>query len=259
MDLILYTMIVFLATALGAISGSGGGAIIKPSFDLIGIDNVMVIGIYSTIAVFSMCVSSLYKQYKSGIIFQKNTLIGLTIGSLLGGIIGEIFFQIITKSQSNQTVTLIQSILLVIILIFTLIFTKYMDKLPRFQIRNLMFSLISSCVIGILSVFVGIGGRPLNIIVLIGLMSFSTKDSTFYSIAMIFFAQIPKIMKIILTMSPMSFRWEVVPFIVIAALSGGFIGTQFNRKLSNQQIEIVFSVLTVILLGVCIVNIVNNV
>ena len=53
MEILLYPIIVFLETALGTTSGVGGGAIIKPVFDLIGIDNVTVIGIYSTIAVFS--------------------------------------------------------------------------------------------------------------------------------------------------------------------------------------------------------------
>lgn len=68
MEILLYPIILFLATALGATSGAGGGAIIKPVFDLIGIDNVTVIGIYSTFAVFSMCLSSIYKHSRSGLV-----------------------------------------------------------------------------------------------------------------------------------------------------------------------------------------------
>ena len=49
MEILLYPIIVFLATALGATSGAGGGAIIKPVFDGIGIDSASVIGIYSTV------------------------------------------------------------------------------------------------------------------------------------------------------------------------------------------------------------------
>ena len=37
MEILLYPIIVFLATALGATSGAGGGAIIKPVFDGIGL------------------------------------------------------------------------------------------------------------------------------------------------------------------------------------------------------------------------------
>lgn len=54
MEVMIYPIVVFLATSLGATTGAGGGAIIKPVFDLIGIDNVTVISYYSTIAVFTM-------------------------------------------------------------------------------------------------------------------------------------------------------------------------------------------------------------
>lgn len=259
MEIILYTLVVFFATVIGATSGAGGGAIIKPVFDLIGIDNVTVIGIYATIAVFAMCLSSLYKQYKSGMHFQKSTMIGLSIGSIFGGMLGEIIFQNVTQSIPNQTITSIQSILLLIVLISMLIFTKNIEKFPKLHLRNALFSLIASLIVGILSIFIGIGGGPLNIIVLIGFMSFSTKDSTAYSIAMIFFAQIPKIIKIGLTTPPATFRWEVVPFIVIAALLGGFIGTKINRQLSNKQIEMIYNVLMVVLLTMCLLNVFNNV
>ena len=89
----IYGIVIFLATALGATTGAGGGAIIKPVFDLIGVDSVATIGIYSTIAVFSMCLSSLYKHRKSGQGFDSKIMLTLSVGSLLGGYIGEQVFK----------------------------------------------------------------------------------------------------------------------------------------------------------------------
>ena len=99
---ILYGIIVLLATALGATTGAGGGAIIKPVFDLLGIDNVTTISIYSTIAVFSMCLSSLYKHAKSGLGFDKIIMLLLGTGSLLGGYLGDQIFKLVTKSLNSS-------------------------------------------------------------------------------------------------------------------------------------------------------------
>lgn len=72
----LYTIIVLCATTIGAITGLGGGVIIKPLFDLLGADTATVIGLYSSVAVFTMCLVSIYKQLKQGFNFKLNILIG---------------------------------------------------------------------------------------------------------------------------------------------------------------------------------------
>ena len=59
----IYSIIVWIATFIGAITGLGGGIIIKPAFDFVGLDQAAMISVYSTIAVFSMCIVSLYKRW----------------------------------------------------------------------------------------------------------------------------------------------------------------------------------------------------
>ncbi|EGP4932590.1 sulfite exporter TauE/SafE family protein [Enterococcus faecium] len=258
MEIVLYTIIVFFATVLGATSGAGGGAIIKPVFDMISIDDATVIGIYSTIAVFSMCISSIYKHSKSGMTFKKNIFWGLSISSIVGGIIGDLIFKKVTQVISNHTVTLIQSVFLFTVLLVVLIFIKYGEHFPKYKLRKLSTIFLSGLLVGTLSVFLGIGGGPLNIIVLVGFMSLTTKDSAPYSIAMIFFAQIPKIIKILVVTQPSSFRWQLVPLIVIAAIIGGNIGTRINRKLTDSHVRLIYSLMMIVLLLICIYNIIAN-
>lgn len=258
MEIILYSLIVFFATAIGATSGAGGGAIIKPLFDLIGMDNATVIGIYSTIAVFAMCLSSIHKHAKNGVTFNKKILYGLSIGSIIGGIVGEIIFKSLTQSIPNNSVVFIQSILLFFVLLSVLFFTQFNERVPKFQIRHLLTILFVGSVVGALSVFLGIGGGPLNIIVLVGMMSFSAKESAPYSIAMIFFAQIPKIIKLVAFPPQENFRWILVPLIVAAAILGGQIGTIINHKSTEKQVNRIYAFLMFGLLIVCIFNIVNN-
>ena len=258
MEILLYPIIVFLATALGATSGAGGGAIIKPVFDGIGIDSASVIGIYSTIAVFSMCLASIYKHRSSGMVFDKRILYGLSLGSLLGGLLGDRIFKQLTQEIPNHSVTLIQSILLFSVLLAVLLFTRFSQSLLSFKLQRLSLIFLLGLLVGSLSVFLGIGGGPLNVIVLSGLMGLTTKDSAPYSIAMIFFAQIPKIINILLVDQSVGFRWQLVPLLVLSAILGGTYGTQLNRKLSNKQVNTIYSTMMAGLLLLCLYNILTN-
>lgn len=255
---ILYGIIVLLATALGATTGAGGGAIIKPVFDLLGVDNVTTIGVYSTVAVFSMCLSSLYKHAKSGQGFDKIIMLLLATGSLLGGYLGDCIFKGVTQSISNSKVTAIQSILLFLILLVVLLFTATKDKFPKYHIRNKILVFGFGLLVGALSVFIGIGGGPLNIIVLLGFMSMSAKESTAYSIGMIFFAQFPKIISIITLNQNATFNPVVIPIIVVAAILGGYIGTKINHLFTEKQVTMMYCLMMTGLLMTCLVNMVNN-
>lgn len=46
MHIIIYSIIVLCATMIGAITGLGGGIIIKPAFDFVGIDATSMISVY---------------------------------------------------------------------------------------------------------------------------------------------------------------------------------------------------------------------
>ena len=61
----LYSIIIFIACTVGALVGIGGGVIIKPLLDFIGVHTVEVVGFISTCAVFAMSISSSVKHIAS--------------------------------------------------------------------------------------------------------------------------------------------------------------------------------------------------
>lgn len=254
----IYGIVIFLATALGATTGAGGGAIIKPVFDLIGVDSVATIGIYSTIAVFSMCLSSLYKHRKSGQGFDSKIMLTLSVGSLLGGYIGEQVFKKVVVLLDNNVVTRVQSFLLLFVLITVLLFTIRQSWFPKFEVKNKWTIFSFGMGVGALSVFLGIGGGPLNIIVLLGFMSMTAKESTPYSIGMIFFAQVPKILMIVMKGSSVGFNIQMVPIIIITAIGGGYFGTKINHLLKEKQVSFMYSFMMTLLLITCSVNIIKS-
>lgn len=257
--IVVYSIVILVATTVGAIAGLGGGVIIKPLLDLIGYHDASTIGFYSCVAVFVMCIVSIIKQLKKGFQLDLKTVIYISIGSCIGGVIGDFLFTNVTQQFNNNIVKVIQAFLLLITLIFILIYTLKKDKIKMHNITNPIFILLLGLFLGTVSVFLGIGGGPLNVSLLILLFSFTMKQATVYSIATIFFSQLSKLVSIAVSGSVMSFDLSFLPYICISAIIGGYIGTIFNQRLSDRLIEKVYIVLIYVLIGISIYNIVRNI
>lgn len=257
--IILYIIIVLIATILGAIAGLGGGVIIKPLFDMVGIHSASAIGFYSSCAVLTMCLVSIIKQIKKGFHFDIKTIVWISLGSLVGGVLGESIFSYATKNLVNNQVKVIQALLLGITLIFILIYTLSKDKYKHYHIHNIIFIFLIGLFLGSISIFLGIGGGPLNVALLMLLFSYDMKQATIYSIATIFFSQISKLLQIIIKGQLLSFDLTLIPFLCLSAIIGGYIGTSLNQKMNNKTIEKVYMVLVISLIIICIYNIVSHI
>lgn len=255
---IIYILVILLATILGAIAGLGGGVIIKPVLDMLGYHNASTIGFYSSLAVFTMSIVSIYKQLKNGFRFETKTVVLIALGSMLGGIVGENIFNLTTASLSNHLVKAIQASLLLITLILIFIYSLNKEKINHYQIKNSFMVLLVGLGLGAISIFLGIGGGPLNVALLMFLFSYPMKEATIYSIATIFFSQLSKLGTICLSGQLLNFDLILVPAIIITAVLGGYIGTCINQKIKNEQIHQVYNFLIVILMVISTYNILTN-
>ena len=149
---IVYSAVVLIATILGALTGLGGGVIIKPMFDLLGQDTAVTIGIYSAIAVFTMSIVSIFKQTKSGFSFNLKTLLSISLGSVAGGVIGELIFNNFVTLFSNTQVKITQNILLLVMLIFILIYTKNQNHFGKYRLKRFDSIFIVGLLLGVISV-----------------------------------------------------------------------------------------------------------
>ena len=136
MQLIIYSIIVLCATMIGAITGLGGGIIIKPAFDVVGMDTTSMISVYSTVAVFTMCLVSIYKRSKLGFQVDKHIVFGLAFGSIIGGKIGDIVFLQAVEMMGNQFVSITQSIILFVLLGGIILFTLNKEKIQTLTVWN---------------------------------------------------------------------------------------------------------------------------
>lgn len=255
MQIIIYSVIVLCATMIGAITGLGGGIIIKPAFDFVGMDTTSMISVYSTVAVFTMCLVSIYKRSRLGFHVHKNIALGLAFGSIVGGKIGDAVFLWAVEKVDSSLVSASQSIILFLLLGGIILFTLNKGKLNTLDVTNLVAIVTIGLLVGIISAYLGIGGGPLNIALLVYFFSMKAKDAAAYSILMIFFAQIIKMGTVIRDFEKYNNVSLVILAIAIFAVLGGWIGTKIQSKLSHEAVEKMYLGLMVVLLLMNAINI----
>ena len=256
----IYAVIVFIATTIGAIAGLGGGVIIKPLFDLLGYHDAQTIGVFAAFAVFTMSVISLYKHRNKLAELKLKLILVISLGSFCGGILGEQVFGWIKLAVTNDSLLkLIQSALLLIVLLFIVGYGVVKKRLKTYHLTNPILIFLTGLLLGSVSVFLGIGGGPLNIIFLSVLFSFETKEVVIYSITTVFFAQLSKLTQIYFLNQFKIYDWKLIVWICIFAILGGYCGTLIHQKISGAKIEKIYLVTIVFLVLITSFNLAKGV
>ncbi len=260
MQYIIYFVLALLATTIGSLTGMGGGVIIKPLMDVLGDYDVQTIGVISSITVFTMAIVSIIKQLKSKTVIPFKTTIPLAIGSVAGGFIGQKILDFIVEAlNANFITTIVQNIMLAVLILCVIIYMKNKYRIKGKKFDGIIISLIVCLFLGFCSSFLGIGGGPINVALIIYLFSYDTKTATVCSIMTILFAQISKLTTTALTTGFDAFDLSVVPLMAIGAVLGGFIGASLNKKFSEKAVEKAFNAVQVLVLSLTIFNIISRI
>ena len=258
MDSVIYFLVGLISTTVGAISGLGGGVIIKPVLDMLGTYDISTIGVLSAFTVFSMSIVSLGKNIKNKVKLDGKRTITLAIGSILGGVMGKQSFNIFLILLGNNVLAQkIQSVMLFLLMILALILYQMEDKIKGFQIQNLIICFIVGLILGIISSFLGIGGGPLNVIVLIYILGMDSKASAIHSIFIIFFSQGFKLLTILFNEGFSGYNLEVVGYMIIGGVLGGFIGSHFSKSMKKEDVKRLFKYCMILIICFNFYNIIK--
>lgn len=259
LQLVIYFLLALFATTVGSLTGMGGGVIMKPLMDVLGDFNVQTIGIISSITVFSMAVVSVFKQIKSKTPISFKTAVPLGLGSVAGGFFGEkLLTFIVNLLNANSIVTVVQNCVLAILILCVFLYMKNKEKIKGRELNGIFISFAVGVFLGVCSSFLGVGGGPINVALIIYLFSVSTKTATVCSLVTILFAQISKLATVALTTGFSEFDLSIAPFMIAGAILGGFIGASFNKKCSEKMVEKAFNCVQLLVLGITIFNIIRN-
>lgn len=255
MTTIIYGIIIALATFLGAFVGLGGGVIIKPMLDLIGQDTIDVVNFISSVAVFSMSISSLIRHYIAKTKIDFKLIIEISIGSILGGIGGTSLFNLLLTKFNNDMLKGIQGIVLGTLLVFAVLYVNLKNR-KSFKVNNPIGVVIVGLALGFIASFLGVGGGPINVAFLVLFFSMTMKDAAVYSVGTIFFSQLSRLITTFATASVPTVKPTTLIVAIICAVLGGILGAKANKKGNEKVIKIVF---TLFVASVAIVNFYNGI
>jgi len=257
---ILYFIISLSATTAGALTGIGGGVIIKPVLDILKDYNVETISLLSSITVLTMSLVSVAKHVQQKTQINFTIALPLALGSIAGGFIGQrLLKSIVNLLNLDRLILVIQNFLLA-----ALIFVVFFYMLNKNKIKSHHYEGTTSCLIigvflGIISSFLGIGGGPINVAIFIYLFSFDMKTAAVSSLITILFAQISKLLTVACTSGFAGFDLSMLPAMMIGGIAGGMIGSMLNKKLPKETVEKGFNAVQGLILFIAIFNILKNI
>lgn len=252
----LFFLVSFLASVAGAICGIGGGVIIKPLLDSFNVLSVSVISFLSGCTVLSMSVISVIKAKRgSGSLLEMRISTPLAIGAAIGGVAGKSIFQYIAALFGNDDqVGAVQAGCLIIITVGTLVYTVFSKKIKTLKLTNLLVCLVIGLVLGVLSSFLGIGGGPINLVVLYYFFSMETKTAAQNSIYIIMFSQITSLLNTLLTKTVPDCSPLLLVLMVGGGILGGICGGRINKTIQSKTVSKLFIFLMVVIIGINIYN-----
>lgn len=252
---VLLFFICLIASTVGSIVGAGGGVIIKPVLDMIGILPVSTVSFCSGCTVLIMAVCSLLRDRKSSVKLELRTSTILAIGAVLGGLTGKwMFEQVRSGFGSEQLLGSIQSIVLTIITIGVFVYVCNKDRLPSLQVRNIAVTALIGILLGIISSFLGIGGGTSNVAVLFFFFSMDAKQAAKNSLYIIVFSQLSSILSAVLTSSVPTFEWLHLVSMMCGGVLSAFVGSAISKRLDNQGVEKVLKLLLLIIIAIDLYN-----
>lgn len=257
MSLLWVLAVCFSACAVGAICGIGGGVIIKPVLDALGILDVASISFLSGCTVLSMTAYSVARSRLNGSSrIDRRTGIPLALGACVGGIMGKELFQLILEvSPDANRVGAVQAGCLLLVTVGTLVYTLKKDAISTHRVKNKMACAVIGLALGLLSAFLGIGGGPINLVVLFFFFSMDTKTAAENSLYVILFSQAASLVQSLITHTVPGFSAGMLCLMVGGGIGGGICGRYVNQRLSARTVDKLFVGLMVLIIFVNLYNI----
>ena len=137
----------------------------------------------------------------------------------------------------------------------TLIYTIKKNSVKTYQLKNALVCVCIGLVLGIMSSFLGIGGGPINLVVLFFFFSMDTKTAAENSLYIIFFSQLASFIMSLVTRTVPDVPLAMLIFMVSGGLAGGAVGRKVNKKIDEKTVDKLFIGLMVVIILMNVYNI----
>ena len=239
--ILFYFVLSLTASVVGAISGIGGGVIIKPLMDSVSPFGVATISFLSGSTVLSMTAAALFRSKGSAASVDRRFGTLLALGGVAGGLLGKhLFDQIQMRFPGDQFLGASQSLLLLIMTAGVLVFTLYKNRITPIHRDGSVFCLIIGILLGTVASFLGIGGGPINLAVLYFFFSMDSKTAALNSLFIIFFSQITSLAFTLAAGNLPPFDSTILLAMITGGVGGAVIGSAISVRLSHRGVDYLF-------------------
>ena len=257
---LIFFLVSFGASTVGAICGLGGGVIIKPTLDLVGCASAAAVNFLSGCTVLAMTCYSvgkslLAKEHK--VRLEVGT--PLAIGACFGGILGKQIYTMLGAFLDHQNLIVsvqsaLQSVLLALVTLGVMIYEVHKPYCGSYHTHKISQCLFIGLFLGALSSFLGIGGGPINLMLLSICFSMDMKTAAANSLYIILFSQISSLATTIASGTVPEFEWSALLLMIAGGILGGMAGRAVNKKIDNAAVRKLYMILMIIIIGICIFN-----
>lgn len=255
---IILFLVAFSMSTIGSVCGIGGGVIIKPALDALDIMDVSAISFLSSCTVLSMALVSVTSS-----LIQRKIRYGygatpyIAVGAAAGGVIGKFFFQKLKTIFGNENgIGLVQSLLLGILMLLVFIYLRRSQSkgMKKQRAQGHCSCVAVGLILGACSAFLGIGGGPLNVAILVYFFAMDAKEAAANSLIIICFSQTASLLQILFSRSEIHFETPALLMMILGGVLGGTIGPNMRSYMKNEHVSVCMNVINLLVVGVCFYN-----
>lgn len=224
--------------------------------DATGIMSVSSISFLSGCTVLAMSVVSVYKSMREKTAkLNVRTATALAVGAALGGTVGKSMFQMLKTDVGNEKAAgMTQAVVLIVITLGTLIYTFCKKRIQTKEYTQLRLCFVIGVLLGIMSSFLGIGGGPVNLVVLTYFFSMGMKESALSSLYIIMFSRITSLIQTCVTRTIPEVEISYFIAMVAGGILGGMLGSKVNKRIDEDGVNKLFIILMIVIVGINIYN-----
>ncbi len=251
-----FFLVSLLASAVGAVCGIGGGVIIKPVLDLLHLESVQAVSFLSGCTVLSMSCYSVGRAMLAG---EKRVSLAagtpLAVGAAAGGLLGSQVFAAVKGLFANPNgVGAVQAGCLAGVTAGTLAYTVCKSRIKTRRVESKWACVGIGLALGCVSSFLGIGGGPINLVVLYFFFSMETKTAAANSLYIIFFSQLANLLATVVSGAVPAFQPVTLVLMAAGGIGGGILGRSLNKRMDNHAVDVLFIGLMAVIIGISILN-----
>ena len=105
-----------------------------------------------------------------------------------------------------------------------------------------------------MSSFLGIGGGPVNLVVLHYFFGMQAKTAAANSLYIILFSQSASLLATLLTHTVPAFAWQMLLLMAVGGIGGGVAGRAVGRRRDDRAVDVLFLWLMVVIIAASVYN-----